>query len=169
MKREIWVGGGIFAVLMKDKIHVIMVDATLVLTFFLAYKAFKKYTLRGLERPQLEKWTHLQVFVALGHICFVLGQHFLLTANQNLILGKDTVFGLVLACLVVSDIQDALYRKKPLWLYPAILLEYTLWSTVGLVAFLSARNGEGILLFVGSLSRIVDLLVLAKASSQKKL
>jgi len=144
-----------------------MVDATVILTFFLGYKTVKKYALRGLERPKLEAWTHLQVFVALGHVCFVLGQHFLLTAHQELILSKDVVFCLVAACLVVSDIQDALYRKRPLWLYPTILFEYTLWSTIGLIAFLSARNGEGILLFIGCFSRIADLLVLSKASSQK--
>lgn len=134
-----------------------MVDATIILTFFLTYKAFKKYGVNGMDRPVNNTWSHMEMFIFIGHIMFILGQHFLLTKNAPLILSTDLVLVLSLSSLIFSDIQDVIFRKKPLWLYSAIMAEYLLWSIIGLVAFMSAQFGEGTLLFIACLSRLADL------------
>lgn len=135
-----------------------MVDATWVVTFFLTYKACKKYGVDGIDRPSSNNtWSHFQVAIVVGHALFILGQYFLLSAGANLVLETSSVLILVLLAILISDVQDIVYRKRPIWLYGCVLLEYILWSSLALVAFLSGRFGEGALLFVASLSRIADL------------
>jgi hypothetical protein len=135
-----------------------MVEASLVVTFLLTYRVLKKYGVSGMDRPVGKSWSHLDIFIVVGHFLYILGQYFLLASGPSLILGEGILLSFVLAALLVSDIQDVIYRKQPLWLYSFVLLEYILWSVLGLVAFLSGRFGEGTLFFVACLSRVADVL-----------
>lgn len=139
-------------------------------TVLLAYKAIKKYSAEDLDRPSgaINQKTHLHAFVVLGHGLFILGQAFLSTEAGNLILPPDWFLILVLLALVVSDSQDVIFRKRPAWLYAVISTEFVLWSSLTLVALMSAQFGIGTLLFVASLSRVADLFLLVQASNASK-
>ena len=140
----------------------------MVVTFLLVYKAVKKYGVGGMDRPVGKNWTHLQIFIVLGQLLYILAQYFLLTAGVPLLLSDGLLLMFVLFGLLVSDIQDILYRKRPLWMYGAVLIEYILWSVLGLVAFLSGRFGEGTLFLFACLSRVADLLHLYNLTVHEK-
>jgi len=135
-----------------------MIDATIVVTFFLSYKVLKKYAVGGIDRPTEKAWSHLQIAIMFGHFAFILGQHFLLSTDASLILSKGTVLVLVLGALLISDLQDVVKSKMPIYLYGAILIEYMLWAALGLIALMSGRFSDGVLFFVACVSRLAEIL-----------
>lgn len=135
-----------------------MIDATIVVTFFLSYKVLKKYMVGGIDSVTQDTWSHLQLAILFGHIAFIFGQHFLLASDEALILSKETVLVLVFGALLISDVQDFVKNKIPLYLYGAILIEYILWAALGLVALMSGRFGLGILFFVACVSRLAEIM-----------
>ena len=145
-----------------------MASVSDIITFFLAYKILKKYAVSGMDRPKENSWTHLQIAVLIGNIAFILGQYFLLTTTSSLILSETALLTLIMGALLISDIQDILYRKKPIWLYGAIFIEYIIWSIIGLVAFLSGQFVEGSLFLFACFSRIADLLHLFNVTVAEK-
>jgi len=145
-----------------------MIDTALTLTLLLSYKTAKKYAVSGMERPTPKSGDsiHLRIFIIVGHICFILGQYFLLEADV-LVVDEDWAIILVFLSLILSDIQDVLFRKRPDWLFTAIFLEYTFWSSLGIISFLSAQFGEGALFLVASLSRLADIMFLYSSNQGK--
>jgi|TARA_B110000285_G_C15094888_1_gene601336 hypothetical protein len=132
-----------------------MTDATIVITFFLAYKLIKKNISND---PTKGSWSHLEIAILLGHIAFILGQYFLLASDGSLILTKSEILVQVLAALIASDIQDIFVTKRPSYFYSAVLLEYILWSSLGLTAVLSGKFIIGATLFVACISRIAEII-----------
>lgn len=146
-----------------------MIAIGTVLTVILAYKTVKKYAAEEMDRPKaaLKHKNHMHAFVIIGQGLFILGQSFLLTAD-SIILNPDWLLFLVLFAIIVTDIQDVVFRKYFSWLYAVVATEFVLWSTLALVAFMSAQFGIGVLLFVSSLSRIADMYLLMQAEIASK-
>ena len=129
-----------------------------ILTIINAYKAVKKVTFSGSDRPPSSTANlHISIVIAFGHGLFILGLYFLLTINAPLILPSDLLFVLAVTATIVNDIQDVVFRRKPLYLYLVIVAEFILWATLTITALMSARFGEGCLLFLATVSRIADL------------
>ena len=129
-----------------------------ILTVINAYKATKRVVVSGSDRPPTtDANLHISILIALGHAMFILGLYFLLSSGAPLILAGDLVFALALTATLVNDVQDVVYRKRPLYLYLVIVAEFILWATLTLVALMSARFGEGVFLFLAAVSRIADL------------
>jgi len=145
-----------------------MLNSAYILTILLSYATLKKYGAEGIEASRNTEWTHLHLFIAFGYVLFILGQNFLLLSDAPLILNVDYVIFFILVSHFMSDIQPIVAKKRPLWLYSFILLEYILWSTIGLIAFLSARNGEGTLFLLACFSRLADLFLVYTVNAKKK-
>jgi CDP-diglyceride synthetase len=137
-----------------------------VLTSLLAYNLSKKTSTQMVNRPGS---IHLKAFIALGQGFYILGQYFLLTSGANLIVGIGWLISLVVLGFVVSDIQDYVARKNRHWLYLAIMSEFVLWALLTLIALMSARYGEGALLFLACFSRVADLFLLYIELAEKEL
>ena len=75
-----------------------------------------------------------------------------------MILSKGTVLVLVLRALLISDLQDVVKSKMPIYLYGAILIEYMHWAALGLIALMSGRFSDGVLFFVACVSRLAEIL-----------
>ena len=130
----------------------------LILTVIGAYKETKKIIYNGSDRPPATVANlHLVIVIAMGHFLYIIGQYFLLSSDGPFIVSLDVLFVIALLSTIVNDVQDLVYKKKPLLLYLVIVAEFILWATLTLVALMSARLGEGILLFMSCISRIADL------------
>lgn len=129
-----------------------------ILTILAAYKATKSVLYSGSDRPPSSTANlHLVIIIAIGHFLFIIGQYFLLSSGAAFIVSLDVLFALAIIATIVNDIQDYVYKKKPLVLYLVIVAEFMLWASLTLIALMSARLGEGVLLFLACISRIADL------------
>lgn len=145
-----------------------MVEATYVITGLLAYRVIKKNGVGGMDRPVQKEWSHLHAIIIIGQIFFVLGQHFLLTTPSTLLIPDWAILILVILSLLLSDAQDVVFKKRPLWLYTFILLEYIAWSTLSLIAFISGQFAAGTLLLLSCFSKVADFLHLYKLTIASK-
>ena len=140
-----------------------------ILTIVNAYKATKSVLYSGSDRPPSSTANlHLVFIIAMGHFLFIIGLYFLLSSGAPLIVSSDLLFALAIAATLVNDIQDLVYKKRPLLLYLVIVAEFVLWATLTLIALMSARLGEGVLLFMACISRIADLFLYYIAMDAKR-
>lgn len=140
-----------------------------ILTVINAYKATKRVIYNGSDRPPFTTANlHLTILIAMGHFLFIIGLYFLLSADSIYIISLDALFVLALTATIVNDIQDLVFKKKPLWLYLVIVAEFILWATLTIIALMSARLGEGVLLFLAAVSRIADLFLYYVATIDSK-
>ena len=139
-----------------------MIGAAIVLVSLNSYKAVKRH-LAVFDRPKVKQSTdklYLRIFVVVGHLLFLLGQYFLLTAPTSLIVSNDYLIALSLLAFILGDIQDVVFQYHPNWLYYFDLGEFLVWANFTLVSLMSARWGEGALLFIASFSRLGDIFLL---------
>jgi hypothetical protein len=142
-----------------------------ILTVINAYKATKRVIYNGSDRPPFTTANlHLTILIAMGHFLFIIGLYFLLSAGAEsiYIISLDALFVLALTATIVNDIQDLVFKKKPLFLYLVIVAEFILWATLTIIALMSARLGEGVLLFLAAVSRIADLFLYYVATIESK-
>lgn len=139
-----------------------MLGAAIILVSINSYKAIKRHVV-NIDRPHKVNGydrLYLRSFVGIGQLLYLLGQYFLLTAPTSLLVSNDFILAISLTAFVLADIQDIVFLKNPNLLYYFDLGEFLTWANLTLIAFMSARWGEGVLLFIASFSRLADIFLL---------
>jgi len=135
-------------------------DTPTILLLVIAYKAAKRSSVGGIDRPvdtKTKTQFHPRVLIAIGQVCYLFALLLLLNGATTLFVPSWVFHVLVIGGFIVADVQDIIYRRFTPWLYTAILTEFVIWAAIGLLALMSAYFVEGVLFFVAAVSKIVDL------------